>query len=100
MVFITCRSVFKTKYFSINNLIAESEAFAKFAVSAIARHKNCDWGDVCKDDALQNTYSLENGSRIISSYNLPLTIQAMNDKIWIITEADRQHTTMLFPSEY
>jgi len=85
---------------TINNLIAESEAFAKFAVSAIARHKNCDWGDVCKDDALQNTYSLENGSRIISSYNLPSTIQAMNDKVWIITEADRQHTTMLFPSEY
>ena len=69
---------------TINNLIAESEAFAKFAVSAIARHKNCDWGDVCKDDALQNTYSLENGSRIISSYNLPLTIQAMNDKLSLI----------------
>jgi hypothetical protein len=85
---------------TINNLIAESEAFAKFAVSAIARHKKCDWGDVCKEDALQNTYSLENGSRIISSYNLPSTIQAMNDKVWIITEADRQYTTMLFPSEY
>jgi len=41
---------------TINNLIAESEAFAKFAVSAIARHKNCDWGDVCKDDALQKHF--------------------------------------------
>ncbi len=85
---------------TINDLIAESELFAKFAVSAITRHKNCDWGDVCKDDALQNTYSLENGSRIISSYNLPSSIKAMNEKVWIITEADRQHTTMLFPSEY
>lgn len=85
---------------TINNLISESELFAKFAVSAIARHKNCDWGDVCKDDALQNTYSLENGSRIISAYNLPSSIKAVNDKVWIITEADRQHTTMLFPSEY
>ncbi len=85
---------------TINNLIADSEDFAKFAINAIARHKNCDWGDVCKDDAIQNTYSLENGSRIISSYNLPSTIQALNDKVWIITEADRQHTIMLFPSEY
>ena len=61
----------------------------------LIRHGNCDWGDVCAEDKEANETALKEGLRILSSYTLP-------DKtiIWIITEADRSATTILFPSDY
>ena len=63
--------------------------------SFLRRHLTGDWGDVCEDDARQNTSAVENGYRILSAYHL-------NDdtKIWLITECDRSVTTFLLPSEY
>ena len=66
----------------------------------IMRHLRCDWGDVCVDDSDMNDEALENGSRILSSYDLQ-----DGTKIWIITEAvgadgARGGTTILLPEEY
>ena len=58
------------------------------------RHAAGDWGDLCKDDRQANSDALKNGGRLLSSYTVD------DQKIWIITEADRSATTVLLPEEY
>jgi hypothetical protein len=74
--------------------IIESTQFAKFVQQSLTRHATRDWGEVCPDDWKQNDLSLEQGFRIFSAYHNG------TEKIWIITEADRSTTTILFPDEY
>jgi hypothetical protein len=61
----------------------------------LSRHQCGDWGNICKDDADENDFSLKNGFRLLSAYKT-----ACGEKFWIITEADRSSTTILLPSEY
>jgi hypothetical protein len=61
----------------------------------LSRHQRGDWGDLCEDDRKENELSVKEGFRILSSY-----VTSNNFKIWIITEANRQATTLLLPSEY
>ena len=61
----------------------------------VLRHQHGDWGSVPPEDAEENTYSVSNGCRILSSYFLTET-----ERLWIITEADRSATTLLLPNEY
>ena len=61
----------------------------------LARHQSGDWGEVCKEDAEENDFSLKNGFRLLSAYKTSQDV-----KIWIITEADKSSTTILLPSEY
>lgn len=58
------------------------------------RHVRGDWGDVPAEDADANRYAVLVGARILSSY------QIAGERVWIITEADRSVTTLLFPHEY
>ena len=60
----------------------------------VSRHRCGDWGNVCEEDALTNDESVLDGFRILSIYELD------GKTIWIITEADRSVTTVLFPIEY
>lgn len=79
----------------VNDKVADDEAFAIFVTNSLKRHCNCDWGDLSKEDKKENDYSLGKYLRLFSAYEhktLP--------KIWIITEADRTVTTVLFPEEY
>ena len=79
----------------VNDQIAENEAFAKFVMSSLTRHRRGDWGNLGDEDKQENELSLKEGFRLLSAYeseDLP--------KIWIITEADRSATTILFPDEY
>ena len=79
----------------VNNLVADDEAFANFVTESLARHVKGDWGELSGEDKAENDLSLKEGFRILSAYEsgeLP--------KIWIITEADRSATTILFPDEY
>ena len=70
--------------------------FAFFVTSSLKRHARGDWGNLCQEDREQNELALRAGNlRLFSAYEhwrLP--------KIWIITEADRSVTTILFPEEY
>ena len=65
------------------------------AMELIARHQSGDWGEVPPEDAATNEHSLEFGLRLLSAY-----ILSNEEKVWIITEADRSVTTILLPSEY
>ncbi len=79
----------------VNDRIAESTDFAKFVIISLARHRKGDWGNLGNEDMNENELSLKAGYRLLSAYEaegLP--------KIWIITEADRSATTILFPDEY
>lgn len=60
----------------------------------LRRHVRGDWGNVPPEDALANERAVEHGARILSSY------EAAGQRVWVITEADRSVTTLLFPSEY
>ena len=79
----------------VNTAIAEDKKFAKFVMESLGRHVFGDWGDMCEADKRENEYALGKYLRIFSSYD-----HDDNRKIWIITEADRSSTCILFPEEY
>jgi len=74
--------------------VADDERFAKFVFDSLKRHANGDWGDLIDGDKQENELSLKEDIRIFSAY------QFKEEKIWIITNADRSTTTVLFPEEY
>lgn len=60
----------------------------------LKRHVCGDWGNVCAEDAQANRAAVHHGSRVLSNYGIA------GKRVWIITEADRSLTTLLFPEEY
>ena len=78
----------------INDRVAVDTPFAKFVMESLKRHSNCDWGELPDEDKRENDFSLDKQLRLFSAY------QQDDCKIWIITEADRSATTILFPEEY
>ena len=62
--------------------------------SLLRRHQAGDFGDLCEDDKQANIDAIATGERVLSSY------QIGEDKIWIITEADRSSTCLLLPEDY
>ncbi|HEY2351972.1 MAG TPA: hypothetical protein VGH83_05645 [Candidatus Acidoferrum sp.] len=61
----------------------------------IHRHERGDWGDLSAADKQLNEAAITDGDRILSAYKL-----ADGQKIYIITEWDRLHTTVLLSDEY
>ena len=60
----------------------------------LARHATGDWGELCAFDRRQNEIALREGYRVLSSYPFG------EERVWVITEADRSTTTILLPEEY
>ena len=81
---------------AIRERINENKRFGFFVRKCIRRYMDCDWGDSYKEDKALNDEAVINGDRIFAAYIFP----ADNKKIWIITEADRSATTVLFPEDY
>lgn len=61
----------------------------------LTRHQTGDWGDICAADRGLNEWSIDNGERIFSVYQLPTKAV-----VWVISEADRSNTTLLLPEEH
>lgn len=79
----------------------ETYGFKGFCMNCLLRHRACDWGDLCEEDKEMNDRALKTGDRVLSAYDIPkFFCFGFADKIWIITEADRSATTILFPYEY
>ena len=53
-----------------------------------------NWGRMSEEDKEINELALREGGRLMGAY------KTCKGKIWIITEADRSVTTILFPDEY
>ena len=79
----------------VMDAMVEKQSFAAFVCRSMSRHRRGEWGDISSADKLENELSLDQGFRLLSACEtrgLP--------RIWIITEADRSVTTVLFPEEY
>jgi hypothetical protein len=85
--------------FPLGQIVITPNALGKLAsdeiLNALDRHVQGDWGDLDKDDKLENDIALEKGFRLLSAYT-------GNDgiKFYIITEASRAVTTVLLPEDY
>jgi hypothetical protein len=67
-----------------------------YAMGALVRHLQGDWGLCDAEDWATNDDALATGGRLLSVY--PLPDEAGN--FWVITEWDRSVTTLLLPEEY
>jgi len=85
--------------FPLGTLALTAEAFRRLPFedvsAALSRHSQCDWGDVCAEDKDANESAIRDGLRLFSVYHA-----SDGMKFWIITEADRAATTILFPDDY
>ncbi len=80
----------------VNDQAADSDLFSQFLAHSLSRHLTGDWGDVCHEDKQANETALAHGNlRLFSVYKHPI-----HPTIWIVTEADRSATTVLFPEDY
>ncbi len=59
------------------------------------RHSTGDWGTMDEEDTAANDQAVMDGTRIFSAYVLKTGV-----KIWLITENNRQFSTLLLPEEY
>ena len=62
---------------------------------AIRRHARGDWGELDEHDRQQNQAALNEGTRLLSAYH-----DRNGVKFWIITEWNREVTTVLLPEDY
>ena len=80
----------------INDRVCEDAKFSKAVIGALLRYSKKDWGELCEEDKLLNDMAVENGEdRIVAKYLIE-----DSEAIYIITEADRSCTTILFTSKY
>ena len=72
-----------------------------FIQRCLTRHLTGDWGCVGAQDALQNEAGIYEGWPLMSAYVIDPTKPApyCENRLWIITEADRSATTLLLPRE-
>ena len=82
----------------VADLQEQEPFFGGFVTTSLMRYVRCDWGDLGKEDAAMNDSAIgPDEDRVFAAYEHP---KHPDWKIWIITEADRSATTVLFPSEY
>jgi hypothetical protein len=55
----------------------------------LERHVSGDWGDLNEEDRQENALSLEHSFRLLSVYQT-----TAGEKLWVITEANREVTIM------
>ncbi len=84
----------------VYDLSCQNPDFAQFVQKSLNRHVKGDWGDVDAEDKGANDQALKQDTRLLSSYNDDRFPKNGVATIWIITEADRSATTILFPDEY
>jgi hypothetical protein len=71
------------------------EQSGQTAAFFLDKHVQGDWGEVSKGDKKLNDEALVSGERLLSAYR---TLK--DERIWVITEADRSSTCLLKPEEY
>lgn len=90
-----------TILFNLGVIVCTPGAYQLIAINDVAprdllmRHLQGDWGCVCEEDKAANFEALRCDARVLSAYKIK-----DDEKVWIITEADRSSTTILLPSEY
>ena len=78
----------------INAALLKDSEFASEIPVLLKKYSNKDWGITPDNDIQENNKAFEHGDRIIATY------ETSEGNVFIITEADRTITTILFPDEY
>lgn len=98
------KALFRTGQMSVTRgvleLCRQDARFAAFVSQSFRRHLSGDWGDLDDEDKRANDRALQAGERLFSAFNDDRFPKHGVANIWIITEADRSATTILFPDEY
>jgi hypothetical protein len=85
--------------FRLGKIVATANAIGKLSqddiLMGLQRHQAGDWGDLDEHDRAANNHALAAGTRLLSAYR-----SATGLKFWVITEADRQSTSVLMPEDY
>ncbi len=71
--------------------LAALQTTGESPLTFLKRHVAGDWGELDKDDAAENEFSLTRQLRLLSANTL-----SNGTRIWIITEADCSVTTILY----
>ena len=74
----------------------QDNAFYSFIAESLRKFYTCDWGNMCDDDKSLSDNAVKHGNTSIHGVYLN---EKTGEEIWIITEADRSVTTILFPEE-
>ena len=85
---------------AIQSLMSSDLSFHTFIYTSLMRHHEGDWGEVCPEDHESNELALVTDRRLFSVYDCSSSHSVHGDRIYIITEADRSATTVLWPREY
>lgn len=86
---------------AVNQLMLSDYEFQRFITLSLGKHARGNWGNMSPEDRKRNDEAVESGERIMSVYYRPgMKKEDAQGKIWIITEADRSSTTILFSDEY
>lgn len=78
----------------IEDLMQRNLRFRDDVNNAINLYTYEDWGITCSEYAQANDEAVVMNERILAIY------ETCRGRIWIITDAYRSSTTILFPSEY
>ena len=74
---------------------AVAECFNQNAlVELLNRYCSGEWGNLCDEDKQANIDAIEHGERVLARYDVE------DESLYVITEADRSCTTILFTYEY
>lgn len=74
---------------------AQAVLHSEDVTKALSRHHTGDWGDLDDEDKQSNERALKDGSRLLSAYH-----DRKGTKFYIITEWNRQFTTVMLPEDY
>ena len=89
--------------FPLGDLVVTTNAAAKLnaidAFELLVRHESGDWGEVCEEDRETNERALKDGSRLFSVYEEEGENGA-SMRVYVITEWNREATTILLPEDY
>ena len=86
---------------NLNIHMQENIDFFNFCSLCLSKHLKGEWGDLEPEDLESNNEALLSNKRLLSCYLIPENLNILNHKkLWIITEWDRNSTTLLFPVEY
>jgi hypothetical protein len=91
---------FKVGHVRQTSLVAAGVPLLR-VVEALCAHVTGDWGVLDDDDKAANERALRDGDRLLSCYPIDPAKPCVDDnRLWIITEADRSSTVVLLPDEY
>ena len=74
--------------------LCEADRHGANPIRLLTRHWTGDWGAIGEDDYGVNEGAIRDDARLLSVYPTP-----SGQRLWIVTEAGRQATTLLLPEE-